>query len=35
VTLLKTGEILVVGGSGGTLGYSTTTTVLATAELYQ
>lgn len=34
-TLLNTGEVLVVGGSNGTLGYSTTTTVLATAELYQ
>jgi len=34
-TLLNTGEVLVVGGSNGTIGYSTTTTVLATAELYQ
>jgi hypothetical protein len=34
-TLLLNGEVLVVGGSSGTLGYSTTTTVLATAELYQ
>jgi hypothetical protein len=34
-TLLVNGEILVVGGSSGTLGYSATTTVLATAELYQ
>jgi hypothetical protein len=33
-TLLLNGEVLVVGGSSGTLGYSTTTTVLATAELY-
>ena len=34
-TLLNTGEVLVVGGSNGTLGYSATTTVTATAELYQ
>jgi len=34
-TLLNTGEVLVVGGSNGTIGYSSTTTVLATAELYQ
>ncbi len=34
-TLLNTGEVLVVGGSNGTLGYSSTTTVTATAELYQ
>jgi len=34
-TLLPNGEVLVVGGADGTLGYSATTTVLATAELYQ
>jgi len=34
-TLLNTGEVLVVGGSNGTIGYSATTTVTATAELYQ
>ena len=34
-TLLNTGDVLVVGGSNGTLGYSTTTTVYATAELYR
>jgi len=34
-TLLNAGEVLVVGGSNGTIGYSTTTIVLATAELYQ
>jgi hypothetical protein len=33
-TLLLSGEVLMVGGSIGTLGYSATTTVLATAELY-
>jgi hypothetical protein len=33
-TLLLSGQVLMVGGSIGTLGYSTTTTVLATAELY-
>ncbi len=33
-TLLLSGQVLIVGGSIGTLGYSTTTTVLATAELY-
>jgi alpha-tubulin suppressor-like RCC1 family protein len=33
-TLLNTGEVLVVGGSNGTIGYSATTTVQATAELY-
>jgi len=33
-TLLTSGEVLVTGGSDGTLGYSTTTTVLASAELY-
>jgi hypothetical protein len=33
-TLLNTGEVLVVGGSNGTLGYSNTT-VSATAELFQ
>jgi hypothetical protein len=34
-TLLLSGEVLMVGGSIGTLGYSATTTVLATAELYR
>lgn len=34
-TLLQTGDVLVVGGSDGTIGYSGTTTVLSTAELYQ
>ena len=34
-TLLTNGQVLVVGGSDGTLGYSPTTTVLGTAELYQ
>lgn len=34
-TLLLTGEVLVVGGSNGTLGSATKTTVHATAELYQ
>jgi Galactose oxidase, central domain/Kelch motif len=34
-TLLQSGEVLIVGGSSGTLGYSATTIVLATAELYQ
>jgi hypothetical protein len=34
-TLLKNGEVLVTCGSNGTLGYSATTSVLATAELYQ
>lgn len=34
-TLLQSGYVLVVGGAEGTIGYSTTTTVLATAELYQ
>jgi hypothetical protein len=34
-TLLLNGEVLVVGGADGTLGYSATTTVLATAELRQ
>jgi hypothetical protein len=34
-TLLPNGQVLIVGGSDGTLGYSPTTTVLATAELYQ
>jgi hypothetical protein len=33
-TLLSSGEVLVAGGSVGTLGYSTATTVLASAELY-
>jgi len=33
-TLLANGQVLVVGGSDGTLGYSPTTTVLGTAELY-
>ena len=33
-TLLASGQVLIVGGSDGTLGYSPTTTVLATAELY-
>ena len=33
-TQLNNGEVLVVGGSNGTIGYSTTTTVLATTELY-
>jgi hypothetical protein len=32
--LLSNGKVLVAGGSNGTLGYSTTTTVLATAELF-
>jgi len=34
-TLLLNGEMLMVGGSVGTLGYSITTTVVATTELYQ
>jgi hypothetical protein len=34
-TLLSNGQVLIVGGADGTLGYSPTTTVLATAELYQ
>jgi hypothetical protein len=34
-TLLNTGEVLVTGGSNGTLGYSATTIVLASADLYQ
>jgi hypothetical protein len=34
-TLLLNGEMLMVGGSVGTLGYSITTTVIATTELYQ
>ena len=34
-TLLLNGEVLVVGGADGTLGYSATTIVLATAELHQ
>jgi hypothetical protein len=34
-TLLNSGEVLVVGGSNGTLGFSTTTTVLSTAEVHQ
>jgi hypothetical protein len=34
-TLLLNGEVLIVGGSVGTLGYSVTTTVLASAETYQ
>jgi len=34
-TLLANGQVLVVGGTNGTLGYSPTTTVLATAELHQ
>lgn len=33
-TLLLNGQVLIVGGSDGTLGYSPTTTVLASAELY-
>src|SRR6202046_611062 len=33
-TLLNSGQVLAVGGSNGTLGFSTATTVLATAELY-
>lgn len=33
-TVLDNGHVLVVGGSNGTLAYSPTTTVLATAELY-
>jgi len=33
-TLLGNGQVLIVGGSDGTLGFSPTTTVLATAELY-
>jgi len=33
-SLLLNGEVLVVGGSNGTLGYSGTTTVSATAEVY-
>ena len=33
-TPLNLGQVLVVGGSEGTLGYSTTVTVLSTAELY-
>jgi hypothetical protein len=33
-TLLLNGEVLIVGGSIGTLGYSATTTVLGTSELY-
>jgi Galactose oxidase, central domain/Putative Ig domain len=34
-TLLLDGQVLIVGGSIGTLGYSANTTVLATAESYQ
>jgi N-acetylneuraminic acid mutarotase len=34
-TLLGNGQVLVVGGADGTLGYSQTNNVLATAELYQ
>lgn len=34
-TLLLSGQVLIVGGSIGTLGYSANTTVLATAELYR
>ncbi len=34
-TLLQTGVVLITGGANGTLGYSPTTTVLATAELFQ
>ncbi len=34
-TLLQTGDVLIVGGSDGTIGYSTTTTVYDSAELYQ
>ena len=34
-TLLLNGEVLVVGGANGTLGYVAPTTVFATAELYQ
>ena len=33
-TLLNSREVLVTGGSDGTLGYSTTTIVLSTVELY-
>jgi hypothetical protein len=33
-TLLPNGQVLIVGGSDGTLGYSPTTTVLASAELH-
>jgi hypothetical protein len=34
-TLLNTGDVLVIGGSHGTIGYSDTATTLDTAELYQ
>ena len=34
-TLLQTGDVLVVGGADGTIGYSNPTTVYSTAELYQ
>jgi WD40 repeat protein len=34
-TLLQTGDVLIVGGSDGTIGYSTTTAVYDSAELYQ
>ena len=34
-TPLNSGQVLIVGGSEGTLGYSTTTIVLSTADLYQ
>jgi len=34
-TLLQTGDVLVVGGSDGTIGYSQGTAVYDTAELYQ
>ena len=34
-TLLQTGDVLVVGGADGTIGYSQPTIVFDTAELYQ
>ena len=34
-TLLNTGDVLVIGGSNGIIGYSDTATTLDTTELYQ